>query len=162
MQTGGLQLQKPQLLVRTATTGGYWTVTRSTNGKANFAKDAAALRVLKDHVQWSILQQWYLQDLRSAELYAGSGSTSDYKGQTQATTPARSRLNNATFQLLRQFLLRTLELRAKPCVGNVAAQFPKRRCYSTQALTAFSRLSVWHSNQISALSTSDGLRYTRC
>ena len=47
------------------------------------------------------------------------------------------------------------------CVGNVAAQIPKRRCYSTQALTALSRLSAWHSNQLSALSTSDGLRYTR-
>jgi hypothetical protein len=47
------------------------------------------------------------------------------------------------------------------CVDNVAAQLPKRRCYSTQALTALSRLSVWHSNQLSALSTSDGLRYTR-
>jgi hypothetical protein len=47
------------------------------------------------------------------------------------------------------------------CVDNVAAQLPKRRCYSTQALTALSRLSAWHSNQLSALSTSDGLRYTR-
>ena len=91
-------------------------LTGSTGGKADLARHATALRVLKDYVQWSILQQWYLRDLCSAELYAGSSSTSGSKGQTQATTSARSRLDHATLQLFRQFSFRTLELRANPPV----------------------------------------------